>query len=892
MTTVRYHPHRPAARPPSGCRTTTTTSTSTTSTASTASSGTASTSGGGGRRSFLRRLVLALVLCSALLPALLLVRSIQVATDEGEAISISLFLVAPPSRSREGPEGAPDGVEEGSSLRRQMPATANAGGEEGRNPAKVSPAVAEPTRIKASDDADHTDAAGRARRPPRRPGRTGYAPRYFPCGGIDLAPYGIDNAADANANENDNDNDDNANDNANDNDKNDSDHPGQPTPPYRLFESFDLSPLLPPTISSLPAEADEASSAPPLSWAALLTLRRRQHDPALPFYLDGIALRRHLPTIGIPVMGTYHVRYRSELPQNDAFDPLGSGGEVGAVLELVPREVSYGARASHLAGSGADGGVRVRVVRYVPPDDDEMTEQGRTFVGRDDGEMKEVAEGGQQDVPLQTAKYLVKKFKERAKTDDDDDHADDAPSWAQAQVAPGLIVEERLALWDDDDAAADDGWPALRFQCLVLWGRVFVARWHRGRAPGGLVGRDGRVFAEWDGAPRDGGADHADHRHPPALPPWVDWGEVVRLAERVGAGKDMLRVDVVVGVPADAGRRDLEALRTASDQVRREAVKIVVADCELAPPPASWELGQQSDPALLAEAARLWRAGYAVGNYRVVPNTEVPAEFQRTGRLSAPNMSKTWRKTQFTLTEFPSMGVNLATYGMPPSETDDIGGANEEEFELYDNFDIADQITGNENWWDLVAYRRELAAPGLNFYVDKVAQRRWLPTVGMPIPRPFLCRYASELPAPSQSSGIPEERVTIRTMLPQESSYAAKPSHTSCSDGVWLVKHEDGVTKISDRGHTMKEADDGALDKIAASLAKNLHEDPRELESVALKTVSHGFVVEERFTSIEGDDGPAMEFKIFCFWGRVWCEFSVFVNIALHTDYIGPMHDF
>ena len=98
-------------------------------------------------------------------------------------------------------------------------------------------------------------------------------------------------------------------------------------------------------------------------------------------------------------------------------------------------------------------------------------------------------------------------------------------------------------------------------------------------------------LTEWMEKPRDG-ADHADHRHPPALPPWVDWGEVVRLAERVGAGKDMLRVDVVVGVPADAGRRDLEALRTASDQVRRDAVKIVVADCELAPP--AWELGQQN----------------------------------------------------------------------------------------------------------------------------------------------------------------------------------------------------------------------------------------------------------------------------------------------------------
>ena len=296
-----------------------------------------------------------------------------------------------------------------------------------------------------------------------------------------------------------------------------------------------------------------------------------------------------------------------------------------------------------------------------------------------------------------------------------------------------------------------------------------------------------------------------------------------------------------------------------------------MSDCELSPP----ALELEKDPAILEEATRLWLGGYKLGNYRVVPNTEVPDEFKSTLMLSAPKMSKAWMKTKFTLSEFSSMGVNLATYKMPPSETDDIG-ENEEPFELYDNFNLADKITGNENWWDLVAYRRELDTAGLNFYVDKVAQKRWLPTIGMPIPRPFLCRYASELPTPSKNAGIPEEHVTIKTMLPQESNYAAKPSHTSCSDGVWLVKHEDGVTKVAAGGHLMKEADDDALDKIALSLAESLHEDARALESIALKTVAHGFVVEERFTSIEGDDRPAMEFKIFCFWGRVWGKFRFF----------------
>lgn len=40
------------------------------------------------------------------------------------------------------------------------------------------------------------------------------------------------------------------------------------------------------------------------------------------------------------------------------------------------------------------------------------------------------------------------------------------------------------------------------------------------------------------------------------------------------------------------------------------------------------------DKELPEEAARLWIAGYKMGNYKVVPNTEVPDEYLRTGKLS------------------------------------------------------------------------------------------------------------------------------------------------------------------------------------------------------------------------------------------------------------------
>jgi hypothetical protein len=46
------------------------------------------------------------------------------------------------------------------------------------------------------------------------------------------------------------------------------------------------------------------------------------------------------------------------------------------------------------------------------------------------------------------------------------------------------------------------------------------------------------------------------------------------------------------------------------------------------------------DGNLPEEATRLWIAGYKIGNYRVVPNTEVPEEFMLTGKLS--NNIESW----------------------------------------------------------------------------------------------------------------------------------------------------------------------------------------------------------------------------------------------------------
>ena len=592
--------------------------------------------------------------------------------------------------------------------------------------------------------------------------------------------------------------------------------------PYELFDDFNIG--------------DKIKGGE--SWEELLSYRRKQRNTNLAFYVDKVAMKRWLPTVDIPVPTQYYNRYSSEMPENDAFLRLGVESSVN---EMIPREMSYVAKPSHLRYS--DG---VVLFRYLKPDTDDAVvedDRGRIFIGRYNGNMKEVGDNMEQ-VSQKVARYIAKHFEERVAVGSDLDSYDES-FWALSQVTPGMVVEERITLWDNDMR------PAMQFQLFVIFGRVYIARWVRGLSPWGLVTRDGKVVT-WVGMPDN---------HP-EVPNWVDFPKVIETAERVGANKDMIRVDIFVGVSAE----NLEVLdENASEELRKDAVKIVVSDCDLSPE----LLELEQEPSIMHEAARLWISGYKTGNYKVVPNTEVPEEYRKTGKLSERPSMKNWIKTKFTLSKFESMGVNLAAYKMPPSEIDDIG-ENEEPFELYDNFNIAVNITGNENWWDLVAYRRELDSPGLNFYVDKVAQKRWLPTINMPTPRPFLCRYASEIPTPSVNAGIPSTFKTIFTMLPQESNYAAKPSHTSCSDGVWLVKYQDGVTKIAAGGGIMNEVGDEALETIARSLANNLIKNPREMESIALKEATHGFVVEERFTGLEADDRAAMEFKIFCFWGRVW----------------------
>jgi len=213
--------------------------------------------------------------------------------------------------------------------------------------------------------------------------------------------------------------------------------------------------------------------------------------------------------------------------------------------------------------------------------------------------------------------------------------------------------------------------------------------------------------------------------------------------------------------------------------------------------------------------------------------------------------------------------LNLYEPGMEKPVTADSAPP----FELFEDFDIASQVEGGETWRYLVYdIRRYMQKPTFAFYVDKVAMKRWLPTFGILVPESFVLAYQSEL---TSSGKVEDETVALFNILPGKGTdYCAKPTHTSYSDGVWLVKNEIRNGKrtryVSIRGHGFhKRGLDHVTGLVATGLAMSLHEPPRYFESWALKNVKPGVVIEERFTSFDRDDRPAVEFKVFCVWGRV-----------------------
>ena len=130
---------------------------------------------------------------------------------------------------------------------------------------------------------------------------------------------------------------------------------------------------------------------------------------------------------------------------------------------------------------------------------------------------------------------------------------------------------------------------------FVIWGKVYIGQWNQ-------VGDDrflsGFFYRDGSSAPACPMSE---------LPDWIPWDELVGIAEGLSQHKDMFRVDMFVGVP-----------RYSQDSAK---LRIVVSESEIHP------TTMFCNPFIAEEMARLWIAGYKIGNYELIPNDEVPSDY-------------------------------------------------------------------------------------------------------------------------------------------------------------------------------------------------------------------------------------------------------------------------
>jgi hypothetical protein len=327
--------------------------------------------------------------------------------------------------------------------------------------------------------------------------------------------------------------------------------------------------------------------------------------------------------------------------------------------------------------------------------------------------------------------------------------------------------------------------------------------------------------------------------------------------------------------------------------VRFLGVLLVISFCLLTFWGQRRQGGRNYDPAVIQDATTL-----IVGSSSSSPKDDVGTATTSTSTSTTTSETvfynkpkRTFPRNRFTLDDFVVLGVNLARFGF---EDDDHHDDTDEhhhhhhhqqssrrrlevsphKYQLFDTFDIAPNIQGHEHWLDLVRYHRDLQRPSLIFYMDKVAQKRYMAAVGYPVPKTFALYYDHELVVTNdETSRIQEQQDHIRGVLPQQASYVVKPTHKSSSSGVWLVRYDSQTQRqtMGYSGHpTVTEFDETA---IAQRVVKDLHDTAATFESWALLHAPPGFVVEERYSSWDSDVQAAYEFKTFTIWGRVYMAY-------------------
>ena len=341
---------------------------------------------------------------------------------------------------------------------------------------------------------------------------------------------------------------------------------------YELFEDFSLKDQI-------------GRRYPPLG--KLNKYRHGVERDSLSFYGDKVASKRTYEARGIPQV-QHVVRYRHELKGKN------TKAASEEILDLIPKNKSYVAKSSHLCSSYG-----VHVVKY-----NTKTKKHSLLFSRKVGRGVDAMENYAYN-ETEVAEAILENL--QAKNDERE-------SYAIRQVKPGLVIEERFTALGERDQM-----PAVEFNVFTVWGRVLFAHFKTGNDVRlGVFDRDGKVV---------------DYRGT-EIPDWVDWPQVVALAETMGAHKDYLRVDIFAGVPADSPVLKLENPNDANARAQqRQAVQVVVNEVAFHSTLVLPSIAKN-------ELLRLWLAGYKMGIYKHVPNSEVPPAFVQKGYLSEEDLAE------------------------------------------------------------------------------------------------------------------------------------------------------------------------------------------------------------------------------------------------------------
>mmetsp|Transcript_3917 Transcript_3917/g.4237 ORF Transcript_3917/g.4237 Transcript_3917/m.4237 type:complete len:492 (+) Transcript_3917:70-1545(+) len=312
-----------------------------------------------------------------------------------------------------------------------------------------------------------------------------------------------------------------------------------------------------------------------LNWKDLISIRNGLQRPSLSWYVDKVARKRWMAEQKVyPQPQIYFVQYKEELTETGNKED-----EWAVILANLPTEHGFCAKPTHMS---------MTMGNWLVDIDPNLVRSGR---------------GNDREKQFEEQKVKFTQRAQRLKSDEYYDpkecadslaeglqrEASGIESWALKNVRPGVVIEELFSHHDDRSL------PPHEFCMFVIWGKVYVGQWNEvgdDRYLAGFFYRDGYSAP---GCPIS------------ELPEWVPWQDLVDIAEGLSQHKDMFRVDMFVGVP-----------RYSQDSAK---LRIVVSESEVHP------TTMFCNPFIAEEMARLWIAGYNIGNYKLIPNDEIPPDY-------------------------------------------------------------------------------------------------------------------------------------------------------------------------------------------------------------------------------------------------------------------------